>query len=840
MPRKKASFAEGVKENIKGYINETTVHGFHYVAVSKNPCEVVLWLAVIFGGIIATAYMVAESFNEAYENPILTTIDTTSVKDVPFPAISVDAGKVTNSWGFIEKALDLVDFECYDDPYDCTNSSSLRRDFDGLFRAVIERWQEVLQANLDANYDIKGLEDLKNIEVRGFVSKFDEFEESVAILAYLKQIDSRSAKYVVRNIVQATADTLATASIKEAGNPLVRQYGKIIFYEPIIKVAAEEANITEAMIEDCLKNTDECPDETYKEAYIDMLTPFIVNRAPYRGLGFGQFMAYFTQKTVSNEANDENRITQQAFLSSKDMNYVEAFIESFLREVAKKMGGIDVSLYELAQLVDIPYYAHTNGERRQSTVIESEYGCNTKNYVSNWKLYAADDPIFMERLQLDKDGNTIKVREKEYAYEPLCRNETIVEGLSIAECCKLHDQYADAHETVMKVMKYAVQAPHFKQDRDEFKADFDRAEDYIDYQFLPRDKSPESFNPRIFMCQYSQEPNEMSPDNCKKAQFYRSFTNEGMGYSFNNGQFWNRHIRNEANELFYKIMAPEYNANVTDYLYPLTSGPAYGLTIVLQLNKYQEFAAQSDRSIEKAPKFKVAIHNPAMPADLRSGGVEVEAGYLSTFLITSSQLLTSEGVKGLEQSRRKCRFPSESEGLKIFKQYSQAGCIFECQIEHGLNKCGCIPWNYPHLGNLSKICDYMGSYCFEKVMASSEIAATKCECLYDCDTTRYAYSVSSTKLDIEEMCKKGSESQVIYGGTRFSLPLSFMRFYEQWVEGKGAGETDICKRNLPNVAIVQFQLASQIVTQIKRDMRVTFADTVSNFGTISTLFMSGY
>ena len=83
----------------------------------------------------------AETHECLRENPILTTIDTTSVKDVPFPAITVDAGKVTNSWGFMEKAMDLLDFECYDDAYNCTNSTSLRQDFSGLFKAVAERWQ---------------------------------------------------------------------------------------------------------------------------------------------------------------------------------------------------------------------------------------------------------------------------------------------------------------------------------------------------------------------------------------------------------------------------------------------------------------------------------------------------------------------------------------------------------------------------------------------------------------------------------------------------------------------------------------------------------------------------
>ena len=46
-------------------------------------------------------------------------------------------------------------------------------------------------------------------------------------------------------------------------------------------------------------------------------------------------------------------------------------------------------------------------------------------------------------------------------------------------------------------------------------------------------------------------------------------------------------------------------------------------------------------------------------ADLRSTGVDIEAGYISTFLITPSQKVTSPEVKSLPMNKRNCSFPSE-------------------------------------------------------------------------------------------------------------------------------------------------------------------------------------
>ena len=106
--------------------------------------------------------------------------------------------------------------------------------------------------------------------------------------------------------------------------------------------------------------------------------------------------------------------------------------------------------------------------------------------------------------------------------------------------------------------------------------------------------------------------------------------------------------------------------------------------------------------------FKVSIHDPLTIADLRSTGVEVEPGYLSTFLITPSQIVTSQTVMALKEERRECRFKKEHEKLKIFQEYSQVSCIFECQINFAFGKCGCIPWDYPHPGDRKPVCDLWG------------------------------------------------------------------------------------------------------------------------------------
>ncbi len=89
--------------------------------------------------------------------------------------------------------------------------------------------------------------------------------------------------------------------------------------------------------------------------------------------------------------------------------------------------------------------------------------------------------------------------------------------------------------------------------------------------------------------------------------------------------------------------------------------------------------------------------------------------------------------------------------------------------------------------------------------------------------------MSSTILDIDKLCGDKATLRV-FGGTNTSLPNMFIRSFQKYAFGKEVNTVDACKENAKRSAFVTFQLAGQVVTQIKRDIRVTFADVVSNFG----------
>ena len=101
--------------------------------------------------------------------------------------------------------------------------------------------------------------------------------------------------------------------------------------------------------------------------------------------------------------------------------------------------------------------------------------------------------------------------------------------------------------------------------------------------------------------------------------------------------------------------------------------------------------------------------------------------------------LFSLSAAKISPTKRDCRFRNENQDMKLFNQYSQNGCMFECQIAMATKKCGCVPWDYPHLrkSGLSDVCDGWGKHCFEGVMKDATKRLANCKhCLPDCSITR--------------------------------------------------------------------------------------------------------
>ncbi len=799
----------------------------------------IFWTCIVTLGFVIALASINTSFKESYNFPIISMSDSISVKDVPFPAVTIDAGKVLNPWGLVQKFYRFVEFECYESPYDCPKTKKAPlQDLGFVIENVVSRFFDIV-VRLRKDMDLHDLVTWhkKNIRFASYLF-FPEFDKAVAMLACIINKKSSRSIAVRTKLARETANTFAMFSI--SGHNIQRRgWGSRHFY-PIVTQEAGWYGVTEKEIQPCLQNKTLCP-PTFKEAYVTMLLPFVFNRVPYDGLSLGDFLSYFTNTvlTTSTKTYDKTLPFLNGWMGTNEHRLADLLAgQTRLLLSSMNITSNNVTFYELSKLMGYPL--RENGTQPQAYIVTEDHNClNTKVTLSWWRAWE----FF---VGWNNPRHAVSATYNGNVDHPPCVNATLDSLIGITGCCAMTKPFKRKVGVILSLMKYAIQSPHFTQSLRETENDLAMANEYFMTKTynLSRVSDLVNTNPRVFTCKYNGNfPSLFGDTRCNI--FKRSLTNEGFGYTFNSVDFWSKHNKkNQFNHLFFDTMFP---ASTNDQVYyPEAIGVDYGLFFTVQLSRFEKEALQNNKRI--FPKVRLAIHDPKVPADLRGSGIDVQPGYVTTFFVTPNKVKSSDDMKAIEVERRGCMFDFENGGLNIFANYTQKGCQFECSLNVAAKTCQCVPWNYPQANSSLDTCDYMGVNCFERVsklkkttcrylffsfflapslqkMAQAS-TTSNCDCPADCNLVYYTYSMSAIKLNSEAICW----SQEVFYDPAFSETPMLMRNFERMVLGLETGNEDVCKRALASMAFVRFQLAGDNIVQINRSLRVTLADHIANLG----------
>ena len=191
------------------------------------------------------------------------------------------------------------------------------------------------------------------------------------------------------------------------------------------------------------------------------------------------------------------------------------------------------------------------------------------------------------------------------------------------------------------------------------------------------------------MCSFQENVKYMTFSNCNL--FKRSFTNRGLGFTFNN---------DIQENLFKKIFGSKAFFTNTKRKPSMMSSASTedALRVVLENNHEEVHRYEEDRENSKLQptKVKVSLHNPVEPADIRTNSFEIPLGHSTIVYVTPKATEVDEGGKQLTEIQRNCRLADDTDQLDIFNVYTRSACMFECKIRHSIRRCGCVPWNYPN------------------------------------------------------------------------------------------------------------------------------------------------
>ena len=79
----------------------------------------------------------------------------------------------------------------------------------------------------------------------------------------------------------------------------------------------------------------------------------------------------------------------------------------------------------------------------------------------------------------------------------------------------------------------------------------------------------------------------------------------------------------------------------------------------------------------------------------------IRPGLESNVAITATSVISDGSIESIDPAKRNCYFPHEK-SLKLYRNYSQANCLFECQTDYARSQLDskCTPWYFPGMYNL--------------------------------------------------------------------------------------------------------------------------------------------
>ncbi len=152
-------------------------------------------------------------------------------------------------------------------------------------------------------------------------------------------------------------------------------------------------------------------------------------------------------------------------------------------------------------------------------------------------------------------------------------------------------------------------------------------------------------------------------------------------------------------------------------------------------------------------KIKFVLHSPGEIPDLESQAVLLRPSTIYTFVLSPKEVFTEDRVENIARSSRQCLFSWESSELKLFRNYTQAGCLFECKLQKAERTCGCVPWDYPQLPEPALVCSKNGENCFQAEFSQLRVTDA-CDCPSSCTYTEYPYNYHVESIaESSELCK---------------------------------------------------------------------------------------
>ena len=251
------------------------------------------------------------------------------------------------------------------------------------------------------------------------------------------------------------------------------------------------------------------------------------------------------------------------------------------------------------------------------------------------------------------------------------------------------------------------------------------------------------------------------------------------------------------------------------------------------------------------------------------GGFEIKPGHKNIVALSATVINSGQELQSMDPKSRNCYFEWESSFLKVFQNYTQQNCKFECSLfyaqQHLESKFQpCSPWYFPSPEMSPNMCDPWQAAKMIEIMSNVPISECK-HCLSDCNSTIYKHRISTTpfrncqlnSLGSSKLCNKNLDTkfkseklsilvQSIYNKKHSTEPYFYKKYFPSSYRkyGDSLPNGDVFEStNKPynsldkDLASVQIFFDSAHATKIQRSPKMTWTNYFSNVGGVYGLVL---
>lgn len=156
-------------------------------------------------------------------------------------------------------------------------------------------------------------------------------------------------------------------------------------------------------------------------------------------------------------------------------------------------------------------------------------------------------------------------------------------------------------------------------------------------------------------------------------------------------------------------------------------------------------------------------------------GKEIPRGKILEIFLSPKLVTAGSDLSDLHILNRGCAFSNEIK-LSLFKLYSRNNCLYECQVNCALRRCGCIPYYIPVFNSSVRICGLLKYIECQNTTNILDYGLCGCNCPQDCVSLAYDVDTEFEERETSDIVREFTimyKDEYFFTSFRYSVTNSF-------------------------------------------------------------------